>query len=463
MNRQPAVLLLEFNELSPQLMERWIDEGKLPNFQRLHRESQVYLTKTEEEPPNLEPWIQWITVHSGLSYDEHKIFHLGDGHKLEKPCLWDILSRAGYRVLICGSINVRYDMPLDGALLPDPWAKDVAPHPKALMPYFRFVRRHVMDYTKDSVPMPFTDYLRFIAFMSTHGLSTETVRATAAQLTSEAMGRHRWKRAVILDKLQFDLFRWYWRTIKPQFATFFLNSTAHFQHMYWRNMAPHLFKVQPSAEEQAEHKNAILFGYQEMDKLVARFLDLLGPHTTVVFCTALSQQPCLRYEEQGGKVLYRPREFQVLLEFAGVRPQSVSPVMAEQFHLTFADERAARDASDRLVALRVRERQAMSAHLAGSTVFSGCQIFDQLPPDAQLTGATNGHARSFFDLFYQIEGMKSGMHHQDGMLWIRAPGRRHSVHPGRASLLSIAPTILDMFSLSKGSYMRGTSLAGDRP
>jgi hypothetical protein len=359
-------------------------------------------------------------------------------------------------------MNARYDMPLGGALLPDPWARDIAPHPPTLMPYVRFVRQHVMDHTKDSVAMGLTDYLKFMAYMLTHGLSAQTVRAIAAQVTSEAMRRHRWKRAAILDKLQFDIFRSYWRTINPHFATFFSNSTAHFQHAYWRNMEPHLFKVRPSAEEQAEYKDAILFGYREMDTLVARFLDVVGPHTTVIFCTALSQQPCLLYEEQGGKVFYRPRDFQAFLEFAAVRPESVSPVMSEQFHLAFAGEKEARDAADRLAALRVGERQVMHAHANGAMVFAGCQIFEQLRPDALLTTATTHHARPFSDLFYQVDVMKSGMHHPDGMLWIRAPERRHRVHTQKVSLLSVAPTILEMFSLPRAPYMRGESLAGDR-
>jgi hypothetical protein len=44
----------------------------------------------------------------------------------------------------------------------------------------------------------------------------------------------------------------------------------------------------------------------------------------------LRRQPCLIYEEKGGKVLFRPRDFEQFLKFAGVTAHhSVSPVMAE--------------------------------------------------------------------------------------------------------------------------------------
>ncbi len=79
------VLLLEFNELSPTLMDRFIGEGKLPNFERLRAESHVLVSDAEEEPPRLEPWIQWVTVHTGLSYAEHGVFRLGDPHKVKVP------------------------------------------------------------------------------------------------------------------------------------------------------------------------------------------------------------------------------------------------------------------------------------------------------------------------------------------------------------------------------------------
>src|SRR2546427_657064 len=61
------ILQLEFNELTPRLMFRFMEEGHLPNFQRLFRESHAFTTDAEEEGMNLNPWIQWVTVHSGLA------------------------------------------------------------------------------------------------------------------------------------------------------------------------------------------------------------------------------------------------------------------------------------------------------------------------------------------------------------------------------------------------------------
>src|SRR5262249_53513257 len=134
-------------------------------------------------------------------------------------------------VWVCGSMNIKYDLPIRGAVLPDPWTVGQSPYPESFSPYYTFVQRNVQEYTNDKVPLSKADVLRFLTFMMTHGLSARTVRAIVSQLMSERRtGKGKWKRATILDKLQRDVFLHYLRTKRPAFSTFFLNSTAHFQH-----------------------------------------------------------------------------------------------------------------------------------------------------------------------------------------------------------------------------------------
>jgi hypothetical protein len=458
-NKSRSVILLEFNELSPGLMDRFMGEHRLPNFRRLYQTSQVYITDAQENAPCLNPWIQWVTVHSGLPYCEHQVFHLGEGHKLQRKCLWDLVSDTGQSVWVCGSMNVRYDLPLNGLLLPDPWTTGAEPYPNTLQPYFRFVRQNVLEHTSERVPLSTSDYVNFLSFMLKHGLSIATIRSVVHQLLTERRGKNRWKRGVILDQLQFDLFHWYYRALRPRFSTFFLNSTAHFQHLYWRNLEPEAFQAKPSTHEQAEFQDAILFGYQEMDKLIGKFLDLCDEDTTLIFATGLSQQPCLKYEELGGKSFYRPRDFEQFLRFVGITaPHTVSPVMSEQFHIFFQSEADACEAEERLKKLRVHGQEAMAVEQRGPGVFSGCSIIQNLPKDAVLTVSNSERRIPFFDLFYQVEGKKSGMHHPDGMLWINQHGADHRVYDGKVPLTAIAPTVLDLLDVPKPGFMQERSL-----
>ena len=149
----------------------------------------------------------------------------------------------------------------------------------------------MQEHTSGKVPLSRSEQLDFLKFMARHGLRPGTVATIVRQLANERLSDAGFKRAVLLDRLQLDLFRWHYKRAQPDFATFFLNSTAHYQHLYWRNMEPEHFKVKPEPGEQEVYQEAILFGYQQMDKMLPKLMSLAGPDTAVVLLTALSQQP----------------------------------------------------------------------------------------------------------------------------------------------------------------------------
>ena len=103
----------------------------------------------------------------------------------------------------------------------------------------------------------------------------------------------------------------------------------------------------------------------------------------------------------------------------------------------------------------------MQVEQRGTNVFSGCIIYSQLEHDALLE--CGGKSIPFFRLFYQVESLKSGMHHPDGILWMRIPGSRPSVSREKVSLRDLPPTILSMFGIEKPTYMTGKILPVGAP
>ena len=113
------MIVLEFNELCSHLIAELIHRGILPNFRRLYDSSTIYATDAGEDPPNLKPWIQWPSVHSGMTYSQAEIIHLGDGYKLREKCVAELLSDADIQVNVLGSMNTNY-RELNGCVTPDP-------------------------------------------------------------------------------------------------------------------------------------------------------------------------------------------------------------------------------------------------------------------------------------------------------------------------------------------------------
>jgi Type I phosphodiesterase / nucleotide pyrophosphatase len=449
------VILLEFNELTPALMWRFMSDGRLPNFSRLFEESHAFITDAGEDPPWLEPWIQWVTVHTGVSANEHGIFHLGDSANTRHPSIWDIVSDRGYSVWVCGSMNAFHQADIKGEVLPDPWSVRVRPTPARLNPYFDFVRGQVLEYTRPTSKYGAMETLQFATFMARNGLSPSTAFAIAAQLVRERLSPIRWRRATIMDRMQYDVFESNFRRIRPKLATFFLNSTAHFQHVYWRNLEPGKFAVQPSPEEQRALGDAVLYGYEQMDRIVGKAIALAAEDTAIIFTSALSQQPCLIYEGKGGKRFYKPVSYSTVLDAVEIDPSSCAPeaVMSEQFHLRFASAAAAKLAYEKLRCVTVEGRPAFTSSLDGSSILTGCAIFEELPPDALLSAGTL--QTPFNSVFYLVDLKKSGMHHRDGMAWFRLPGRKHSDTRSPVPLVDVAPTILAVLGIEQPEYMKG--------
>jgi hypothetical protein len=467
MQLRPSVIMIEFNELCPSLMKRFIESGHLPHFKRFYKESEIYVTDAEEEGENLNPWVQWVTVYSGLCAKEHNIKTLSEGHLLTTKAIWDLLSDAGYRVWVCGSMNPRYDVPLNGCLLPDPWSTGIIPYPPDEWEvYHNYIRSAVQEHTNESGENTIS-HSKFLTFMLRRGLSLETIFKTAHQLVSERIANTHWKRATIMDQCQWDVFRHYYNKIRPHFSTFFLNSTAHFQHSYWRDMEPERFLHHSNNREQSELKNAILYGYKNMDELMGRFMKLAGTETTLIFCTALSQQPYLDYESTGGRHYYRLQSEKALVDHLGITQRfSYEPIMAEQFYLRFNSEEEAQQAEQQLRAYRVQDKRVFSDdrtrlfHMARNdqAILIQCRCTSAVPHDVVITSEDSSKCIPFFDVFYQVNTVKSGRHHPDGLLWIRHLNRNHIVYEQKVSIRSIAPTVLKMFNMPIPSYMTSQPL-----
>jgi hypothetical protein len=89
---------------------------------------------------------------------------------------------------------------------------------------------------------------------------------------------------------------------------------------------------------------------------------------------------------------------------------------------------------------------------------AGCAVFHEVPPGMEVRGP--GGVSAFDALFYAVDTTKSGMHHRDGILWIRPPkGISGRAAPGHVPLESLAPTMLSMLGrLRPASAMKGSVL-----
>ena len=434
------ILFLEFNELCPAILDRLIDAGRLPHFQRLRDSSQVFTGIADvQEQENLEPWIQWYSQHTGLSYYQHGVFHLTDGPKAGHGDIWQFLRRAGYQVGNFAGMNSAAMTGPGCFYLPDPWCNTESAYPPELNAFQRVISSKVQENSNGSAPPSRKDYIELLRFLVTHGLSSRSVMALLQQLATEAFSRDEgWRRATLLDKLQRDVFLYYWRRNKPDYASIFVNSVAHFQHSYFHLFEPEAFDLPPDQMNDPAHRDAVLYGYSQMDALLGDFLQLEREGVMICLSTALSQKP----NPEAGKVFYRPRRIEELLGLVHVRPLRTLPVMAQQFSLEFASSEEAEQARAQLATITLDGRQVMDFCPAPERhLFVDNGLRRVIPPGAKLR--IGNQEFDYHEIFYRITTTKSGAHHPESVLWFGTGTHRH--HEGHMPILNVLPTLLDYY------------------
>lgn len=461
--RDRRLLVLEFNELSPSLLDKWIGEGKLPNFKKFRDASDAFIARADvEDSRYLEPWIQWYSLHTGLAHEQHGVFHLTDGPAAGHTDIWHALLAKGLRVGNCAGMNAPGFQAPGSFYIPDPWCQTQSPYPQELTAYQNLVQSQVQENTRTGGASR-ASLLQFASFMATHGISGDTVAAVASQVAAEKLKDNtlHWRRPALLDRIQLDVFAHYYRKTRPHFASFFLNSTAHFQHAYWHLMEPESFNVPDIFKEDRGSKTAaILFGYQQMDSLLERIFEFEKEGVTLVLATALSQHP----NPEAGKIYYRFRKPEDFLRKLGVRFSRLLPVMSHQYSMHLDSHVTADSVHDVF-----RDVQCEGAALIGcADAPEGAVFFDNfvhrpVPGGAAVVRASTGEQLSTWDeLFYPIKTTKSGAHHPESALWFKTGNARF--HDERVSILDVFPTVLDWFDATDGEQSdrlsrRGRSLA----
>ena len=119
------LLLLELNELNFNLIQKYIDKGYLKNFKNLFDKYGFSRTSSELIYENIEPWIQWVTVHTGKDYEEHEMYHLNDYINLKHNQIWENLEKKGLSVAALFPMNAKNRIKYDNNIfIPDPWSNE---------------------------------------------------------------------------------------------------------------------------------------------------------------------------------------------------------------------------------------------------------------------------------------------------------------------------------------------------
>jgi hypothetical protein len=328
------LLFLELNELNFEYVEHYAQRGQLPAFARLFASHGYARTRSEEVYDHIEPWIQWITVHTGKPYREHGVFRLGDGPQAGLRQIWEELAGRGLKVGAFSPMNAPA-VPNAAFFIPDPWTCTSVTAPGLMRRAYDAICQAVGDNAQGTLTAA-------SGFQLLLGLLRYARLKNWPAYVSEGLTglRRHWPRAVFLDRFLADCFIHLWRRTQPDFATLFLNGAAHIQHHCMFNSEAYAGPHRNPPWYLPQGVDPVLAIYRLYDSLLADCLALQDTPRVMV-ATGLHQDPV---EEP---VFYwRLRNHSAFLKRVGCEFASVEPRMSRDFLVNCRDDaQAARAAS----------------------------------------------------------------------------------------------------------------------
>lgn len=459
------VLLVEVNEVTWNLIDPLIEQGRLPTFARLKREGAWASPMSVDLPPQLDPWITWTTLYTGRSQADHNVFFLQQPPEtIRAKRIWEICHEAGLSVGVYGSLCSWPPQKVEGFYVPDTFAPDTATYPDSLQP----VQKLNLTYTR-SVRLPSDqDGVIFKTTLGAKllklGLSASTISRIARQLARERRNPNlRWQRVALQPIVNFDFFSRLYRRHRPEFASFHTNHVAHYMHTYWKAMQPDLFPQETTEEERRNYSGTIEHGYRTADELLKRMIGLMDSNTVMVVASSMGQKPFVSSLKKGKRV-GQLRSLERLVDILGAqgRVRTLS-TMSDQFNL-YPDSSATKQLlCDRLKAAYVDSpaRQMFYVTAVADSITVTLSHHDETSENSICVFPHRGTDKSyrFEDLVYGTGMVKSGCHDPMGTLMLYGPGISRGLHVSECTNLDIAPTLLTLVGLAVPDEMKGRVLS----
>ena len=428
------LILLELNEINFDAVSFYIEKGKcLSGFKKLIEQG-IVDTEAEPEYENLEPWVQWPSVHTGKTFKEHKVFRLGDFVNSSDEQFFEQVEKSGFSVGAVSPMNASNKLKHPAYFIPDPWTQ--TPCDNSF--FSRSITDAIVQAVNDNSQSKLTFKTIFNLGLAFIALVKPTRYIPMAKYALNALGKP-WRKALFLDMLLYEIHKTLLKRTSPNFSTLFLNAGAHIQHHYFFNSsfvdAPELQNPTWYIGKEYDPFLEMLEVYDEM------LLDLLSlKNTEVIVATGLSQKP---YEQL--KFYYRLKCHASFLKMVGVEFTDVVPRMTRDFLVSFDTAKQALEAEGQLSKILVNNDVKLFEEIDNR----GKDIFVVLTYPSEITDETmisySGNESPLGDLVTFV-AIKNGEHQSKGFAYF-SDGISEYAPPQGSHVSKIHNTVLQFFGI----------------
>lgn len=395
------MFLLEINEFNPELMRLAASKLDCKNLQRLlnfpHSRT---ITADLHERFGLDPWVQWVSIHTGKTSAEHGVGHLGDVPSLGFPQVWEQLDAAGIRCGVWGAMNASKGRAEKMEFFfPDPWTFSEAAYPDELNDLLAFPRYYSKNYCELDKKQALKTFLRLVRFCLRPKIALSLLpHATKIIGSILKGGLSEYLLFVLFDVVNAVLFTRYYKDSKPDFSLLFLNSIAHLQHHKWT--------------EEEGLSSEMVVAFKLFDHAVGILFSALQDEPDWIVTNAFSQFCSVAQNE----FLYRQKSPEGFLRATAIFFERVEQAMTNDGHVFFASLHDAEHAEQTLAAAHINGQLAFHVErkVGELKLFYQFQLWSRIEAGAVLE--INGLRLPFYSLFEEIT-LRTGSHTPRGDIY----------------------------------------------
>jgi len=332
------LIFIQLNEINFDLVEKYIagsGKNKFPNLNHIKNFYNNFTTFAESEYKNLEPWIQWASVHLGKEYNSHQIFRLGDITKHpEQKQIFEMIEAKGFKVGAISPMNAENRLKNPTYFIPDPWTNTKSDNSG-------FSKR-ILLMLKQSVNENSSNKLSFNSIITIFEIIFRTFNYRKMlffiRLVFSLINKP-WKKSLVLDYLLHSLHLYFLKNKTVNFSSIFLNAGAHIQHHYLYN-TKHIENLPKNPnwyiKSSSDPIEDMLLVY---DKMIGDYIKLSKNSNQLIIATGLSQVPYHKV-----KFYWRLKNHISFLNKIGINFLKVWPRMTRDFEIIFESDKDLKNA-----------------------------------------------------------------------------------------------------------------------
>ncbi len=397
-NQEKNLLLIQLNELNFDYAKYYIEKYNLVNLNNLIKSSNCH-TSSEIKYESLEPWIQWVTLNTGKSAAEHKIFRLGDVENLQDEQIYEKIENLGYRVGAICPMNTVNRLNSPAFFISDPWTKTAGDKNYFNNLISRCLSEVINNNSQRKIGLLnyliiIISILKFVRFKKYFYLF---------KILSKIFFK-KWYRVFLLEFLLHEIYLNNLKNNITNFSSVFFNGAAHIQHHYFFNLENFDGDKNPEwyIKKNEDPFRDTLFFYNE---IIGDYLKL---NKNFLVLTGLTQVP-YKYK----KYYYRINNPSFFLDTLNIKYKNTKSRMTRDFLIEFSNNQETKDAYEKLSKLK---------DMNGNKLFEELDIRNKslfvtltYPHEIQNKFEVNFEDKIInFKKFISFVALKNGMHDSKG-------------------------------------------------